>query len=150
MQLFPHLNNDDTAFTTVHLSKEEYADLRNWMHTDANGLEHVTFPHGVKLYKRGFGWYRLDVTYPNRTVEKIKTAMTLIRKWSHDFQRRVVQETRVLLARQQGHKVHSYHSDVQAFRLLNSHSGKIVDVGLPAAPASEHKLQALVNKFANR
>lgn len=69
---------NDTVYASVHMSAGEYQELRKYMNTDAAAL-HVTFPHGVRLVKRGFGWYRLEALNTNRACDKINFAMRVLK-----------------------------------------------------------------------
>jgi hypothetical protein len=145
MQYFAHLDNDDTAYVTVHLSADEYKHLRQWKHTEDGQL--VDFPHGVRLYKRGFGWYRLDVTKNFRTIDKLRTALTLLKAWAYSYKQAVAQEIRLLMVQQNPSlQVKAYNSDTNTFHVQHRRSGAVQPLRAPAKP---EQLQALARKFAH-
>jgi hypothetical protein len=144
MKVFPHFDRDDTAYVTIHLSKDEHKSLAEWMHIPAG--QTIQFPHAVRLFKRGFGWYRLDANNLVRVIEKLKTALALINKWHREHVRKMDQEIALLLAKSIPHNtVRSYQSDTHSFQVHNEKTGQVKTID--AVPASQHRLQALANKF---
>lgn len=148
MKPFPHLANDDTAYVTLHLSYDELSHLRTWMHSDEG--QNVSFPHGVVLFKRGFGWYRLDTTNTFRAAEKLRTALAILRKWHHEYQKAVAEEIRLrIIEMNPTLQVTSYHSDSNEFRVKDTKTGAVVSAA-QVRLASENSLHALQQRFAAR
>jgi len=146
MKTFAHFQNDDTAYVTVHLSADEYKHLREWKHT-ADG-QIVDFPHGVLLLKRGFGWYRLDVTKTFRAVDKLKVALSLLRAWKRDYDAAVAQEIRLLLVQMNPTlQVKAYNSDTNTFHVQDQKTRQVAPMHTIARP---EKLHALAEKFSSR
>jgi hypothetical protein len=143
MKYWTHLSNDDTAYITVHLSADEHNHLRQWMHTEA-GMN-VGFPHGVYLFKRGFGWYRMDVTRDFRAADKLRHALVILKAWSKKYKEDRDQEIKLLIAQANPNlQINSYQSDTNTFQVKDVKSGNVRPLTAPAAPA---KLQALAAKF---
>lgn len=140
MKVFPHLSNDDTAYVSVFLSAAQYASLHKYMHMEPGQL--VSFPHGVKLFKRGFGWYRLDTSNNHRAGEKLRLAVCIVRRWYREqlevqhTERRV--EVQVQRMTQASGRVIAYQSDTHQFQTLP----------VPPQPASATQLSALAARFA--
>ncbi|BAG41764.1 hypothetical protein [Ralstonia phage phiRSL1] len=141
MKVFPHLSNDDTAYVSVFLSAAQYASLHKYMHMEPGQL--VSFPHGVKLFKRGFGWYRLDTSNNHRAGEKLRLAVCIIRRWyreqleaQHTERRVEVQVQRMTQASGSRHRL------IRATRTSSKRCP------LPPQPASTAQLSALAARFA--
>jgi len=146
MKYFTHLTNDDTAYITVHLSADEHAHLRYWMHTEAG--KNVGFPHGVYLFKRGFGWYRMDVTRDFRAAEKLRHALVILKAWSKQYTAAVNQEIKLLLVKANPNlQITSFQSETNQFQVKDKQSGKTTPLHVPPAPS---KLEALAAKFGHR
>jgi hypothetical protein len=123
MQLFTHFKTDETSYITARLNKAEFAHLREWMHTEAG--ERVGFPHGVKLFYRAEGWYRMDTTNSHRAIEKLKSAMAIVKSWHHQYRKAVAQEIRLLMV--QAHpelQITSYRSDNHTYQVRNNTTGQ--------------------------
>ncbi len=128
MKVFEQFQNDDTAHVSIQLSASEYQSLRQWMHTSEGEL--VSFVHGVRLAKRGFGWFRLETSKVFRSIDKLKVSLAIVNKWHRDYSAKLNQELRLLLAiaaptAQVTHFSTSNHS----FTVKDS-QGKTVHVGL--------------------
>jgi hypothetical protein len=144
MKYFAHLTNDDTAYITVHLNADQVKHLREWMHTEDG--QNVGFPHGVYLFKRGFGWYRLDVTRSHRAMEKLRHALVIMKAWHKKYVSDMDQEIKLLMAQVNPNlQIASYQSDTHQYQVKNVQSGKREHLNLPPSPS---KLQALASKFA--
>lgn len=96
MQIYPHLENDETAFVSVRLNEDEASALREFMHV-ADKQRKVVFPHGVRLVYRSMGWYRLITSNRFRASEKLKLALSIVRKWHREYDVARTQEIRLLL-----------------------------------------------------
>jgi hypothetical protein len=143
MKYFAHLENDDTAYVTVHLSADEHKHLREWMH--AREGENVCFPHAVQLFKRGFGWYRMDVSRNYRAADKLKHAVVILRAWLKAYNAARDQEIRLLIAQKNPKlQINSYQSDTNQFQVRDKDSGKIAPLHTPPV---QQKLDALAAKF---
>lgn len=146
MQHFPHFTKDETSYITIRLNKGEREHLRQWMHIPEGSR--VAFPHGVKLFYRAEGWYRLDVTNTHRAIEKLKTALALVRKWHRDFLEAQKQEERLrVIAQDAKLQVTSYQSDTHNFQVRNKETGVTQPI---RKAATINQLNALFSKFGAR
>lgn len=158
MQFFTHFKTDDNSYVTLRLNKDELKHLRDWMHTPEG--ERVCFPHGAKLFYRAEGWYRLDTTNNFRAVEKLKTAVAILKSWHRKYKEAVAQEIRLLIvAANPNLQIESYQSDTHNYSVRNKETGNVhsihqivkpVEVSHAAQVATVDKLQALTRKFAHR
>lgn len=145
--MFPHLKRNDTAYVTVHLSGEQLASLRQWMKTP-DYHQFIGFPNGVRLYRRGFGWYRLDVTREERAIDKLRVAVSLIRKWRAEYDEAARQDLRLKVLRHEkpGAKAIAY-TDGQYQVMDEQRTVKPLTQHVKASP---HKLEQLVAKLGSR
>lgn len=153
MQLYPHLKNDETAFVTVRLNRDEEMSLRLYMHV-ADKFQNVSFPHGVRLFYRSMGWYRLDTSNNFRATEKLKLGLSIIRKWYREYDEARTQELRMLMIRARPElEVAAYTEGQYVIRNKDTQVLQSVDsafaVAQAKAPASANKLQALAQRFAH-
>jgi hypothetical protein len=84
MQIYPHLDRDDTATASVQLSKAEWLSLRKWMATP-DQFTSVKFTNGVYLDYRSNGWYVLHATNNYVACKKIRTAISILNKWHREY-----------------------------------------------------------------
>lgn len=97
MQAFEqNMQNDDTAYVSVRLCAAEHAELRAWMHTHEL-QQFVSFPHGVRLEYRSKGWWRLNPSKNLRGASKLRTALTILRKFSRSYKEKVTREIQRLI-----------------------------------------------------
>lgn len=151
MQLFAHLENNDTATVTIRFNKDEEQALRQYMHT-IDGQQ-VSFPHGVRLFYRSMGWYRLDTSNTFRASEKLKLAISIIRKWYAEYQKQRNQELRLLLLKAQPNlEVAAYLDGHYVVRNKQTQNIQSVDAAYSELqermPASADRLQELAQRFA--
>jgi hypothetical protein len=136
-------HNLDTIHAVARMNAKTYQALKEFMHsTDEIAIR---FPHGVGLFKRGRGWYRLEPKNAYRANEALAFAMKLIRRFLIDAERAVAEEikrfTPIML--NPGMKVATFS---------NAHSeGEFGYIGRAVpperTPIPQHKLNALVAKF---
>lgn len=94
MKFFPHhLKDNERCYVSVRISAIEYRTLREWMKTHPE-QPCVSFVHGVRLERRSMGWYRLNPSNVFRGAEKLATAFAILRKFSHEYQRKLAAEAR--------------------------------------------------------
>jgi hypothetical protein len=147
MQMFPHFQNDEVAHVTLRLTKDEEMSLRAFMHIEELN-NRVAFPHGVRMFYRSMGWYRLNASNTFRVSEKLKLATSIIRKWHREYDAARVQELRLLMLRANPEvKVTAYIDNQYLVRTSQSNSLQTVDEAYKV-PAAADKLAALAQRFA--
>jgi len=151
MQAFPKFQNDETAHVVVRLNKDEEMSLRLFMHM-ADKTQKVTFPHGVRLFYRSMGWYRLDTSNSFRAIEKLKLALSITRKWYKEYEAQRTKETQVLIAAAPNVPT-EFRSNYEQNKWdsLKNCPGKSLQqiVAGKSVPASADKLQSLAQFFAH-
>jgi hypothetical protein len=146
MQIYSHIENNETASVTVRLSREEALSLRQYMHT-ADGAR-VAFPHGVHLLYRSMGWYRLDASNSFRASEKLKLAISIVRKWHREFEAARLQEIRLLMLKAKPElAVVGYVNNEYLIRNAKDNTVKTA-AETYKVPPSPDKLQALTQRFS--
>jgi hypothetical protein len=152
MNLFPHLQNDETAHVSIRLNKDEEMSLRLYMHV-ADKFQNVAFPHGVRLFYRSMGWYRLNTSNTYRASEKLKLGLSIIRKWYREYDEARTQELRLLLIKARPElQVMSYTDGQYVIHNKELNAVQSVESAFKAAqdkaPATPNKLAALAQRFA--
>lgn len=140
-----HLKDNERCYVSVRMDTIEYKMLREWMKTHPE-QPCVSFVHGVRLERRMCGWYRLNPSNVFRGAEKLAAAFAILRKFSHEYQRRVAAEAQ----RQQQLRT-APNLKVAAFVSSNQLGGgeyhvRNFDAAQPA-PASLNKLLALQQHY---
>jgi len=151
MQLFPHLKNNDTAYVSVRLNKDEEMSLRLYMHV-SDKFQNVAFPHGVRLFYRSMGWYRLDTSNNFRATEKLKLALSIVRKWYAEYTEQRRQELRLLMLKAQPDiEVQGYLDGRFIVRNKQTHVIQSIDAAYAdlqqRMPASPDRLKELAQRF---
>lgn len=141
-----HAGNDDKVYATLRLSREQYDVLRAAMHTPVG--EKVKFAHGVHMYAKGFGWYKLFTTNEFRATEKIQTALQTIAAIIHRLDR---------VAKQTARGVLTTTTPIVAFTEYGGYHHAVVLREKPAGHKVEHtraptqeKLNALAAKWGRQ
>jgi hypothetical protein len=152
MQLFPHLQNNDTAYVSVRLNKDEEMSLRLYMHV-SDKFQNVAFPHGVRLFYRSMGWYRLDTSNTFRASEKLKLGISIIRRWYAEYSEQRKQELRLLMLKAQPELEVSGYLDGR-FVVRNKQTQVIQSVDAAYSelqqkmPATPDRLKELAQRFS--
>jgi len=151
MQMFPHLKNDDTARVSLRLNKDEEMSLRLFMHM-ADKTQKVAFPHGVRMFYRSMGWYRLDTSNNFRAAEKLKLATVIIKKWHREYDAARTQELRLLMLKARPElEVTAYVGGQYMIHNKDANSVKTADAAFADVQAKDvltNKLAALAQRFA--
>jgi hypothetical protein len=136
-------NDADTVCAVVRMDARHHAALKQFMHCKDEIA--IRFPHGVSLFKRGRGWYRLEASNALRAQEKVEFAVKLIRRFLIDEERKTTEELKRLIPT-------VLNPGLKVATFSNAHSeGEFGYLGTPGpvVPASKHKLAALVARFAH-
>jgi hypothetical protein len=148
-----NLRRNDTATVAVRLSREAWTALRTWMKTP-DYHRNIGFPNGVRLYYRSKGWYRLDVTRVDRAIDKLRAAVSIIRKWRAEYDEAGLQDKRlqVLKAQHPTVKPVAYVDNGKMggdIRVIDTKTQVVASLK-QHVPASPHKLEALAATFSSR
>lgn len=148
-----NLRRNDTATVTVRLSKEAWTNLRKWMKTP-DYHKNIGFPNGVRLYYRSKGWYRLDVTRIDRAIDKLRVAVSIMRKWraEYDEAARVDQRLHVLKVQHPTVKPVAYVDNGKMggdIRVIDTQTLAVKSLQ-QHVPASPHKLELLAATLSTR
>lgn len=153
MKFFPHnLKDDERCYVTVRVCNAEHTALREWMRTHPE-QPCVSFVHGVRLERRSMGWYRLNPSNTFRGAEKLKSAFALLRKFAHEYQRKLAEEERrkQLLSAKPELRVAAFVSGNQLgggeYHVRNFDTKPALPTVAPSAPASINRLLALQQHF---
>lgn len=152
MQMFPHFKNDETARVSLRLNKDEEMSLRLHMHFE-DKKDAVGFPHGVRLFYRSMGWYRLDTSNTFRASEKLKLAVSIVRSWYRKYEASRVEETRLLILKARpelevmAYAGGQYMIHNKSINSVQTTEAAFADVQAKA-PAAADKLAALAQRFA--
>jgi hypothetical protein len=152
MQMFPHFKNDETARVSLRLNKDEEMSLRLHMHFQDKKGE-VCFPHGVRMFYRSMGWYRLDTSNNFRAAQKLKLAVSIVKSWYRKYDAARTEELRLLMLKAVPDLQVMSYSDGQYM----IHNKKVNTVQTAAAAFVEvqaqevlaNKLAALAQRFAH-
>ena len=136
-------NNPETVYASVRLNRGQYLALREYLHI-AEGSD-VTFPYGSTLIKRGYGWYRLFATNERRGIDKVRFAISVIKRCLKEYEEKeekelIAETQRLLIAAVTKTQPIAYTSDGFMYA-----SGQRPPQ--PAALPSINKLLALQAKF---
>lgn len=155
MQIYPHLSNEEVANVTVRLNKNEMASLRTFMKTP-HYFKNVGFPDNVRLFYRSKGWYTLQPMNTKRAIEKLKTAVAVLKRFAREYDRVLRQDAQVVAVHHD-----MPHAQVVAYvadgSLAGQYLARELSVTAPvrelsslqkAVPASPQKLDALMKRWA--
>lgn len=153
-----HLKRDDTAHVNIRMNRVQFNSLREWMKTPDHFLA-IQFPHGVRLNRRSIGgWAHLHTSNEHRAIEKLKTAVAIIRKWWREYSAMLEQERRVA-ARPADSVVRAYvdtgkiggHFAVDNIQIKVKEQPRALHrTAVLHRPADTLKLQALARHFNRR
>jgi hypothetical protein len=146
-----NLRRDDTATVAVRLNRQEWDNLRWWMKTP-DYHKNIGFPNGVRLYYRGRGWYRLDVTRTDFAIKKLRSAISIIRKWRAEYDEagRQDQRLRLLSARKTATPIAFVDDGTLGGRIQVMASDRSVTTLQQHVKASPQALADLTAKFGRR
>ncbi len=136
-------NDADTVHAVVRMDERHRLALKQFMHCKDEIA--IRFPHGVALFSRGRGWYRLEASNSLRAQEKVEFALKLIRRFVLDEERKTTEELKRLVPT-------LINPGLKVATFSNAHSAGeygYLGAAAPARPATPNKLAALVAKFAH-